>query len=298
MFLDNSTENAPEYFTSTAKLPEFKWYKPIITALLFMVFLVIFEVIVFGIYFVLMMRSGVDSHSITDLLTGGYDTMDAFTAPGVIMFLGNVAAFIPALIIALKISKERPVDTVITSRVGEKWDNMLFRNGLILALLINGLPQLIIAAAQGGFSHIDIKYTLPGFILFLIFLPLQCISEEFLLRGFLGQTIGGWVKIPVVALIVQAIGFMVLHGYNGIGQFSILISGLTFGIIAWKTKGLEVGCALHIVNNWFSFFLTGIGAASITSEISALDVGTSIVINIVFLALMFYLDKKNNMFTA
>ncbi len=298
MFLDNSTQNAPEYYTSPAKLPGFKWYKPIITALLFIVFLVIFDLIIYGIYAGLMLTKGVDIVTAIGSLQGGYDAMDAFTAPGVILFLGNVAAFIPALFCAIKVSKERPFNTLITSRVEGKWDMKLFRNGLILALAINGIPQVIIAIAQGGFSHIDIKYTLPGFILFLFILPLQCMAEELLLRGFLGQTVGGWVKIPLVAIIVQALGFMVLHGYNDIGQFSILVSGLTFGIIAWKTKGLEVSSSFHIVNNWFSFVLTGIGAASISSETSMFDVVTNIVMDIIFLALMFYLDKKKNMFTA
>ena len=41
--------------------------------------------------------------------------------------------------------------------------------------------------------------TLTFFVICLILIPLQCIAEEYLLRGFLMQTIGSWFKIPVLA---------------------------------------------------------------------------------------------------
>ena len=78
-------------------------------------------------------------------------------------------------------------------------------------------------------------------------------SPFFVFRGFLMQTFGSWFRIPIIAIIIQALVFTSLHQYDIVGLTSILISGLLFGLIAWYTRGLEISTALHTANNLAAF---------------------------------------------
>ncbi|MCR5099140.1 MAG: CPBP family intramembrane metalloprotease [Lachnospiraceae bacterium] len=295
MILDNSTTKAQEYYTYPRKLENYKWFKPILTMLLTAVFYVIFIGVLTAISMLLVSGSGSDPKDFIEAMSGGYDTMDVYSAPGALASLGTLGVFIPALFLAIKITKERPIASIHSSRGG--WNNRFFTRAILIALVVNALPQIIIAAVEGGFKNFEIRYTVAGFIVFLIFLPLQCMAEEYAFRGFIGQTLGAWFKNPVVPIIVSTICFMVLHGYNGIGQFGIFVSGLVFAMGAWYTKGLEVGCASHIVNNWFTFFLSGIGVSRTTADVDIPGLIVDIAVNLAFIAGVIILDKKFHWFS-
>ena len=77
------------------------------------------------------------------------------------------------------------------------------------------------------------KFTLVGFAVVTILGPLQCIAEEYAFRGLLMQTLGSWFRLPIIAVIIQAVVFAVMHPYNTIGQIGILSSGL----VLWEGWG-------------------------------------------------------------
>ena len=294
--MDNSNSNAQEYYTYPGKLEGYKWFKPILTGLLLLVFLVVFLVALFATAAVLVLLGGGNPIEFFMSFAGGYDTMDVYSAPGALVSLGNVAVLMPALFLAMKITKERPVSTLTSSRGG--WNKDFFKKAVLLALLINGIPQIVISAVNGGFSHIDIRYTIPGFIVFLLLVPFQCIAEEYLFRGFIGQTVASWFKNPVLAMIVSTVAFMIMHGYNGFGQIGVFIAGLACFILIWYTKGLEASCALHIVNNFFAFLLSGIGADKISSNSQLSTLVTEVIIDVTFVAAVIIMDKKKNWFAS
>lgn len=295
MFLDNSTANAPEYYTYPRKLENYKWFKPLLTGLLFSIFYGIFLIALLAVALGLVLLEGGNPIEFLSSFRGGYDTMDVYSAPGVVISLGNIAIMIPAMMLALKITKERPFRTLTSSREG--WNKSFFTKALILAFLLNGIPQIVIAAIEGGFSHLGIRYTIFGFILFLLLVPFQCMAEEYIFRGFIGQTVASWLKNPILAMVVSTIIFMVMHGYNGIGQIGVFIAGLSLFVLIWYTKGLEASCALHIVNNTMAFLLSGIGAApmSSNSQLSGLIIET--VINVLYVVAVIFMDKKKKWFS-
>lgn len=295
MFLDNSTANAPEYYTYPRKLENYKWFKPLLTGLLFLIFYGIFLIALFAVALGLVLLEGGNPIEFLSSFRGGYDTMDVYSAPGVVISLGNIAIMIPAMMLALKITKERPFRTLTSSREG--WNKSFFTKALILAFLLNGIPQIVIAALEGGFSHLGIRYTIFGFILFLLLVPFQCMAEEYIFRGFIGQTVASWLKNPILAMVVSTIIFMVMHGYNGIGQIGVFIAGLSLFVLIWYTKGLEASCALHIVNNTMAFLLSGIGAVpmSSNSQLSGLIIET--VINVLYVVAVIFMDKKKKWFS-
>ena len=76
--------------------------------------------------------------------------------------------------------------------------------------------SIFLGNESGGSSQVS----LMAMILSLILIPAQCIAEEHMFRGLLMQTLGSWFKIPVLAIIIQAVIFAVVHSYNNIGCMS------------------------------------------------------------------------------
>ncbi|MBQ7679430.1 MAG: CPBP family intramembrane metalloprotease [Butyrivibrio sp.] len=295
MMMDNSTPNAPAYFTYPGKLEGYKKGKPILTALLGVVLFAVFMVALVILCGVVAVLEGKDMMTLLQSFQGGYDTLDVYSGAGALLSMGNLAVIIPALFLAMKITKERPIHTLTSSRGG--WNRIFFIRALFLALLVNGLPQVVIAAATGGFSHIQFRYTIPGFIIFVLLVPLQCIAEEYLFRGFIGQTIASWLKNPIPAILISTVFFMISHAYNTLGLIGTFVAGTVLCLVTWRTKGLEVACALHIVNNFFAFLLSGIGVAAVTSNEGIVDFVEQLMIYAVFLALVFVLDQKKGWWT-
>ncbi|WP_407377418.1 CPBP family intramembrane glutamic endopeptidase [Methanobrevibacter sp.] len=85
------------------------------------------------------------------------------------------------------------------------------------------------------------------------------------------QAFGSWFKIPIVAIILQAILFGIIHvQYNIMGMICILTSGIIYGFVTWYTKGLEVSSALHAVNNFTAFIGTLLAVASTSGNMSGM----------------------------
>ena len=121
-------------------------------------------------------------------------------------------------------------------------------------------------------------------------------AAKYIFRGLIMQTLGSWFKIPVLAIVLQAIIFAMGHGYNSIGLFETLVSGLGFGFFAWKTNGIEVSSALHTANNFAVglFVMLGLQASSSSPQLS--EVAVAIVFLIVLYIIMYYVGKKTDWF--
>ena len=90
----------------------------------------------------------------------------------------------------------------------------------------------------------------------ILLAPLQTCGEELLFRGVLMQALGSWFKKPIVAIILQSLIFVTVHPYNFIGMVDIFVYGLFYGLVTWKTKGLEASMAMHTANNTFFICFT------------------------------------------
>ena len=128
----------------------------------------------------------------------------------------------------------------------------------------------------------------------IIFIPLQCIAEEVIYRGFVMQTFGAWFKIA--AIILQAIVFTLGHEYNMVGQIEILVSGLIYGFFTWKTNGIEVSSAMHTANNFSLALSDMLGLTAATSAVQTTDVIVTIIFDIALCLVMYYVGKKTDWF--
>lgn len=272
-------------FISFAKTFEnYRWYRPILVMIVTLVMFVIFSAIltivfasVYGWDFILHM-------------TQGYEVMN--TEMGQIFSDLGVIIMLPSLYIAVKIIKDRPFSSYSSSRGG--WNHKLYFKALIIPVIIYIIFEAISLSITGvkGSNHFSVMF----FIACLILVPLQSIAEEYIFRGLLMQSLGSWFNMPILALLIQAVIFAAFHGYNSLGIFGVFVSGLVMGFFTWKTNGLEVGAALHTVNNLAVAFtvMFGLEMASSTAQLN--DVIFSIVIQIVLFAVMYYVGGKTNWF--
>lgn len=140
-------------------------------------------------------------------------------------------------------------------------------------------------------------FTIPFFVICLILIPLQCIAEEYLLRGFIMQTLGSWLKIPVLALILQAAAFSLTHPYNIFGVLGVFIDGLVLGFFAWKTHGLETGSAFHSVNNFVMTMFVALGFDTSTSTITVTNFATTVALTLFTVFVLYYIGNKQGWFS-
>lgn len=153
-----------------------------------------------------------------------------------------------------------------------------------------GIMTIVMVVGSG--VQIVNEFTIMTFILCLLLTPLQCFAEEYLCRGFLMQTFGSWFRIPIVAIILQAIVFASYHSYNLMGLISILLLGICYGFITWYSKGLEVSSGIHSANNILSFLSKGLGITAVSNEISILTILFSFALTLIILIIIIALEKK------
>ena len=275
----------PDYVTYPRQFVTYRWYRPLITGVLMAVILLVCSFILIEIVSAATGNSG----SITEMIKGGYDTMDAYTGPGALLSLGNLALIIPVLALANKMAGRRTFRSYLSSRGG--WDFSIFFKTLLIGLVLVALPVALDCILYDGRVG-ENKFTVAGFIVLLLLGPLQCIAEELLLRGFLMQTFGGWTRSAVAAIIIQGVVFASLHPYSILGIIETLIFGLVCGVIAWLTKGLEAGSVLHICNNMAVFICTGFGYGAVSTLVKMRSTMVSAIICLVFLAAVMILNKR------
>ena len=274
-----------DYITFPTTFENYAWYKPLIVIIItFFIMLILGGAIIAVTYLV----GGVDLAR--TVMSGTYEGLNS-AMPIIISDL-ILIMLIPSLYLASKIVNDRPFSSYSSSRGG--WNIKLYFKALIIPLIMYIVYQGIDSALSGakGTSQISIMFL----IAICIFVPLQSIAEEFMFRGFLLQTFGSWFKIPVLAIVIQAIIFALFHGYNSFGLFEVLVTGLIYGFFAWKTNGIEVSSAIHTANNFTVglFIMLGLHASTSTPQLGS--VAGTIIFEIILCIVLYFVGKKTNWF--
>lgn len=228
---------------------------------------------------------------ISSVMSGGYESLNSEVRSYVSYI--TVAIVLPSLYLATKIVKDRPFSSYSSSRGGWNWK--LYFKCLTIPLITYAIfyaIHIMINGRQGPNT-----LTLTFFIICLIIVPIQCIAEEYLLRGFVMQTLGSWFNIPILAVILQAIIFAVMHPYSIFGVVGVLIDGLILGLFAWKTKGLEPGSAFHSVNNLSNVIVVALGFDVTTSTITLGNFAITIVLTLVTGIALYYIGNRLGWFS-
>lgn len=251
--------------------PVWRWWRPLITApLMFVYYILVLMALMFGS--ILLGVTDLESiMGVTDLVTQSQASA-FFSVEGAIVVLGGLGVLTLVCALALWTSRERPFGTLLSVYGHLRWGLLL--RALPFAFVTFAAPMLLEIVTAGGFSGAHAMQVAPV-VLVMVFsiLPLQCVAEEVLFRGYVMQTTASWVpKVgTAVALIVQATLFMLGHAYDVAGQIAIFCTGLTFGWLAEKTGGLEGGIAFHIANNVLAFVAMYFGLADVSSQVPLIE---------------------------
>ena len=274
-----------DYITFPKTFENYRWYKPILVFIVSLIITLILSAVILAVFYLLV---GFDF--IRLVFQGGYE---AFNSPLAILFSDLIIiVFIPALYLASKIVKDRPFSSYSSSRGG--WNFKLYFKALVIPVILYIIYMGVYTAITGPDGTYN--FSIAFLAVILISVPLQSIAEEYIFRGLIMQTLGSWFRIPVLVIVLQAIIFALGHGYNSIGLFETLVSGLGFGFFAWKTNGIEVSSALHTANNFSVglFVMLGLQASSSSPQLG--EVAVTIIFLIMLFIIMYYVGKKTDWF--
>jgi len=273
-----------EYTTYPRRFNSYRWYKPILVFLLFVVIFLALGLVIDVISKTLL--------GFTDSSGAGYDGMDFFTPAGAFHNGAQAAIAVPAVLLAALIVKDRPLSSYFSSMGGWRWK--VFLKTFAAAFVILGIPTMIWYFAHGKVA--DFKLTFLGTIILALFLPFQGLGEELQYRSFITQTVSSWFMIPIAGVIAQIVFFTIVHPYNIIGMIEIAISAIIYALTCVITKGIEAPTALHIINNSVEIFMAGLGYGLITSEQNVPSIAVNLILKILFFAFIIFANKKLHWF--
>ena len=284
-----SENNFSDFVTFPRTFEKYKWYKPLISLVLVLIVYFVFQIILLVVFNFIYGESVING-----ILFGGYETLNTSDASVYFSYI-SIAVFIPAIYIASKIVRDRPFSSYASSRGGWNWK--LYFKCLLIPLVVYVVVNVASILIDKNPKTSTSQVSLITMVLSLILIPLQCIAEEYVFRGALMQALGSWFKIPILAIVIQAILFALLHSYDALGVVSIAISGVVFGLLAWRTNGIEAGAAIHSINNLMGFYIVALGLGSISSKVSITEFIVDVALTLISAAALYYIGNKKGWFS-
>lgn len=295
-FIDETNYKEFDYVTYPRQFNSYRWFKPILTLILFAFFFIILGTLVTAaaaLYHFL--ETGGDINGFIERFKNvTYDNMSVHDLTGCLVYFGTLAMIIPALAMARGIVRDRSFASYSSSRGG--WSHTVFFKSLIIAILVFGSITYIHTFGFHAPGPYNNQFTKAGLIALCILCPLQCLGEEYAFRALLTQTLGSWTRLPILSITLVSVGFAALHPYDRMGQIGVVASGLGLGLAAWIGHGLEVPAALHIVNNLSAFLLEGFGYQKISSSTSKEEMVVTILVNLVYVLAILFISMKTDWF--
>lgn len=264
-------KNERDFTTFPITLETYSWFKPILI-------LIIAALISFAISFLVLsiIRADPNTDGIIRLIYAAI----------------SMIALIPGIYIGSKLLYKIPFSAQVAPI--RKWNWGIYIKAFIITAIIYGVIQLIPLLISRG-----VTINAPSILILLLclILPLfQGFAEEYLCRGLLMQTFGSWFKIPIVAVVLQALIFAILHPYQLFAFMGVFCSGLLYGLITWYGQGLESSSAMHAVNNIFAFLAIGLGIQQQAAPSSEFSFLINFVLTTIPIIIIIALDKKFNLF--
>lgn len=265
-----------DFISLATTYENYKWYKPILVIIIGLIIFIILSAVV-----AILFKTSFSGVNLIGTSPEGH------TIAGILNLL-TVALITPSLYLATRFIYKAPFASQISLK--GKWNWGVVLKSAAIALVVFGANAIYSALTSP--TPIVNQFTIITFVLCLIITPFQCFAEEYFFRGFLLQTFKSWFKIPIVAIILQAIGFGAIHSYNLLGLASVAFVGLCFGFLAWYTESLEVSTAIHSINNLLTFLVMGLGITSVTNDITLISVLQTVLVTVVTIILILFAEKR------
>ena len=283
-----------------AALPDQRWFKPILVALLAAVFYLIAVIGLFVAFLVwALFALGADGafHAWSDQL------IDMNTVTGVLFGLVNVILMWPAAELATLCIYRRSFSSMISLRGGMRWAQ-LGRYLLVGAAVWVVCAIVMVAFSDGAMGNLTSgivwnSQVLAMLIAIILLVPFQATAEEIVFRGLAMNIIGSWLRHPAWAVFIPVPIFVVGYVYDLPGLIDVGIFAVIVGTLTIITGGLEAGMAFHIVNNVFAFGLGVLAGADLNATSApTVEVVMSIAAPIVFgiIVVLYHLRRGGSIF--
>ncbi len=185
-----------------------------------------------------------------------------------------------------------------------------FRYGVFGRSLLAFGPLLLVVVAVGFLMEPgeSVPWTsadlVAFFVIGMLLTPLAAAGEEYGFRGFMFRIVGGWTRGArsgaVIGIVSTTVLFSLVH--DSLDPYILTSYFVLFGsaaIVTWRTGGLEVAVALHVVYNVAALVLGTTlhvdlgGALSSRSEIagSIANLGPSAAL-ILITAVVWWITRK------
>ncbi len=246
--------DGPREYPQLLRGPRYRWWKPILTLLLFGAV----AAIVINVLSLLLIPIGLlTGQGVTSLLLRATDTKNMNPVSFALTNLSLIVLIPSAMLAVWVVYRTKPRFLLsVEGRFRWRW----FARCLIVIV-----PIWVIYLGVGNLLDPPTGGRPPQWLALMIIAivstPLQCAAEEVTFRGFLPQVLGSWFRPRLAAVLVPlpfSVGlFALAHGslhlwiLVDLGSFA-----LATYILMWRTGGLEAGIALHAVNNLLIFLVT------------------------------------------
>jgi len=276
------------YHRLARSVPGYRWWKPLVTGLIALGIFVGFTIVLVVILLASTVVFPEVGPIITKLITTG--TIDN-SAPVVLAFsLSSIAVILPSVWLARLIMGPRPVGLLssIAGRLRWRWMARLILP-VVIAYGASTLFSVFLLPVLTGESIPHGAVSSSTWIVVLVavlLVPLQATAEEFFFRGYLAQTIGGWLKHPLFAILLPVPLFTIGHQYDVWGLIDVSVFAVVAGWLVWRTGGLEASIVAHVVNNTVIFVIGAFGLVDVNSKTGS---GLGVVISALTLALYAWL---------
>jgi membrane protease YdiL (CAAX protease family) len=277
--------------------PRYAWWKPLITGLIGLVIYlglsIAYAVVFIGLSFVMPDVFGGFADALSTL---SLDLGDPITFA---FAIGSIALMLPAIILAMLIMGPRPLG-LLSSVAGRLRWGWLARC-IPLALAVYGVVftlSFLFDSAVGAAPAAPVvtSTTLALIVLALVLTPLQATAEEYVFRGYLMQTIGGWLKHPAWAILLPVPLFAIGHDYDLWGLADVAIFGIAAGWLTWRTGGLEAAIVAHVINNTALIVLGAFGFVDLNADSgSPFALAMTVVIMVSYSALVVWQAKRSGL---
>jgi len=277
-----------EYHRLATSVPGYRWWTPLITALLALAFFIVLTVVLVLIFVLIALTVPATQKPLLDLLKTGI--IDNGSPVILAASLASVAILLPSIWFARLISGPRPTGLIssVAGRLRWKWMSLLFLPALgvyLLSTVFSLVLQPLIAAQPVPSARVTAT-TWAVVIVAVLLVPLQAAAEEFVFRGYLMQSVGGWLRHPLFAILIPIPFFTFGHAYDVWGMLDVSVFAVAATWLTWRTGGLEASIAAHVVNNTIIFVIGAFGLVDVNSKTGDY---TEVLVSVVTLAVYAFL---------
>jgi membrane protease YdiL (CAAX protease family) len=264
--------------------PTYRWWRPLLAAVLGAVLYFVFANAVVLAIFAVVRAVGGQELSTTVARGVQDDPLDASQPLVLLVTLGSIATLLPAALLATKLAGLGRLGQLssVTGRLRWRWMLRTVPAALVLMVLTVGLSYLVLPPLTGQPIGTGPMTTPPSTLVWsvlviLLLVPLQASAEEYVFRGFAMQALGSWIAWPVVAVVLPTVAFALSHAYNPWGMLDVAVFGVAAAWLTWRTGGLEAAIVGHVLNNTVLFLLLAPFAGTESSDGSPLGLAVTVV---------------------